>query len=375
MSYEDRRNKLYQWMAEERVGLAMFEHTEARQDPSIRWMTGHPGDGLLFLGFDPQGKSHSLLVPWDINIALIYAEADSVIPYTEFERQPLKAFQGAIAYFKIPFGSKVEIPPVTPYPLFLHYVEAFIDFEVLCRNGGIHREVEVLRAVKDPKEIGIYRNLSAITNELIDVLEEQIRSGELNTEGAVALFIEAECRKRGCEGMGFETLAAGPQRSFGIHPFPAYTGGDFATPGLSILDFGLKYGGYTSDVTLTFVRAPLSRTQERLLTLTERAYRLALAMVGEGTAAKTIAAAVDAFFGNAKKSMPHALGHGIGLEAHESPSLRNRADNDWVLKPGMIFTLEPGLYDPAHGGCRLENDILLTEAGTEVLTNARIIRL
>ncbi|MDR2392802.1 MAG: Xaa-Pro peptidase family protein [Treponema sp.] len=375
MSYKERRDKLYQWMAEERVGLVMFEHTESRQDPSIRWMTGHPGDALLFLGLDRQGKSHSLLVPWDINIALIYAEADSLIPYTEFERQPLKALQGALGYFKIPFGSKVEIPPVTPYPLFLHYVEAFIDFEVLCRNGGIHREVEVFRAVKDPEEIRIYRILSVITNDLMDELEQQIRSGELSTEGEVALFIETECRKRGCEGMGFKTLAAGPQRSFGIHPFPAYTGGDFATPGLSILDFGLRYAGYTSDVTLTFVRPPLSRVQEKMLTLTERAYRLALAMVEEGIAAKTIAAAVDAFFGNAKKRMPHALGHGIGLEAHESPILRNRADNDWILKPGMIFTLEPGLYDPAHGGCRLENDILLTEAGVEVLTNARIIRL
>lgn len=375
MSYEARRNKLYQWMAEERVSVVMFEHTEARQDPSIRWMTGHPGDGLLFLGFDHHGKTRSLLVPWDINIALIYAEADSVIPYTEFERQPLKALQGAIAYFKIPFGGKIEIPPVTPYPLFLYYVEALIDFEVLCRNGGIHREVEILRAVKDPEEIKIYRILSAITNDLMEVLEQHIRSGRLSTEAAVALFIEAECRKRGCEGMGFETLAAGPQRSFGIHPFPAYTDGDFATPGLSILDFGLKYRGYTSDVTLTFVRPPLSRAQEKLLVITERAYRLALAMVGEGIATKTIAAAVDVFFGNAKKRMPHALGHGIGLEAHESPILRNRADNDWVLKPGMIFTLEPGLYDPAHGGCRLENDILLTEAGVEVLTNARIIRL
>jgi Xaa-Pro dipeptidase len=362
-------------MAEERLSLVMFEYTETRPDPAVRWLTGHPGDGLLFLGFDRQGKSHSLLVPWDINIALIYAQADSLVAYAEFERQPLKALKRALGYFNTPLGSKVEIPPVTPYPLFLNYVEALIDFEVLCRNGGIHQEVETFRAVKDEEEIGIYRTLSDITNELIDALEQHIRSGDLSTEGAVALFIEAECRKRGCEGMGFETLAAGPQRSFGIHPFPAYTGGDFATRGLSILDFGLKYAGYTSDVTLTFVRGPLSRAQERLLTLTERAYRLALAMVGEGIATKTIAAAVDTLFGNAKKSMPHALGHGIGLEAHEAPALRNRADNDWVLKPGMIFTLEPGLYDPAQGGCRLENDILLTEAEVEVLTHARIIRL
>lgn len=73
--------------------------------------------------------------------------------------------------------------------------------------------------------------------------------------------------------------------------------------------------------------------------------------------------------------MPHGLGHGIGLEEHEYPILRNRDDNHWILENGMIFTIEPGLYDPLLGGCRLENDILITEAGPVVLTNSRIIRL
>jgi Xaa-Pro dipeptidase len=98
-------------------------------------------------------------------------------------------------------------------------------------------------------------------------------------------------------------------------------------------------------------------------------------MVKEGTPAREIAAAVDRLFAKSRKTMPHALGHGIGLEAHEAPYLRNRSDNTTLLKPGMLFTLEPGLYDPLQGGCRLENDILLTEAGAEVLTKARIIRL
>ncbi|MDR2398706.1 MAG: Xaa-Pro peptidase family protein [Spirochaetaceae bacterium] len=375
MSYEARRNRLCQWMLEEQVQLAMFEHTEGRQDPSIRWLTGHPSDALLFLAADSTGAVQALLVPWDLNLALCYAEVDSIIAYSEFERRPLQALKGALSYFHVPLGSRVEIPPVMPYPLFLRYVEAFMDFEILCRNGGIHEEAEGLRAVKDPQEIQIYRTVSAITNELMEEIEGHIRSGRLATEDAVALYLESACRKRGCEGVGFEILAAGPKRSFGIHPFPAYTAGEFATAGLSILDFGLKYEGYTSDVTLTFARAPLSRAQERLLALTERAYRLALAMVEDGVAAKTIAAAVDGLFAHAKKRMPHALGHGIGLEAHESPLLGNRTDNDWVLKSGMIFTLEPGLYDPTHGGCRLENDILLTESGPEVLTQARIIRL
>jgi Xaa-Pro dipeptidase len=358
-------------MARENIALVLFEDTEGRRDTSIRWLTGQPGDALLFLSVDKQ----AMLVPWDINMAMLFASADMIIPYTEFDRRAIRALQTGADYFKTPFGSKVEIPSVTPYPLFLQYVEALTDFDVICRNDGSRAVVEDLRTIKDEEELKIYRKVSAITNRIIELLEKNIQEGKLKTEADIALFIEGEGRKEGCEGTGFETLAAGPGRSFGIHAFPAYTSGDFATPGLSILDFGLKYAGYTSDVTLTFVREPLSRFQEKLLTLTEKAYKLALSMVENGVAARDIAQAVDTFFGKSKKNMPHGLGHGIGLEAHESPALRNRPDNPWVLKPGMIFTLEPGLYDPVHGGCRLENDILITETGVEVLTNARIIRL
>ncbi|MDR0562735.1 MAG: Xaa-Pro peptidase family protein [Spirochaetaceae bacterium] len=370
--YEERRDKVYTWMAEEGITLVMFQHTEDQRDPAIRWMTGFPGEALLFLVCE---EKKCMLVPWDLNLAKVFAHADVLSPYNDFDRQPLKAITGAALYFGLPLGTKLEIPPATPYPVFLHYVEAILNFDVICRSGGVHEEVEALRAVKDAEEIGVYRQVSAITNELIELLEKQVRAGKLKTEGETALFIESECRKRGCEGTGFETLAAGPGRSFGIHPFPAYTMGDFAAQGLSILDFGVVYLGYTSDVTLTFAREPLTKPQERLISLTERAYRIALSFVQDGMPTKRIAAEVDTFFNNAKKKMPHALGHGIGLEAHEFPALRNRADNAWTLKPGMVFTLEPGLYDPLHGGCRLENDILLTEAGAEILTNARIIRL
>jgi Xaa-Pro dipeptidase len=275
---------------------------------------------------------------------------------------------------KIPRGSKIEIPPVTPYLLFLEYVGGLIDFDVICRNEGVHGETEKMRALKDEEEIRIYRMVAGMTNELIGLLEENVRSGILKTEVDAALFIEAEARRQGCEGTGFTTLAAGPDRSFAIHAFPPYTAAPFAGKGLSILDFGLRYSGYTTDVTLTFVRDP-SPAQEKLLSLTEKAYKLAFSLVEEDRPAKEIARAVDAFFGKSKKTMPHALGHGIGLQEHESPALRSREDNGWILKPGMVFTLEPGLYEPSLGGCRLENDVLLTGTGPEALTTARIIRL
>jgi Xaa-Pro dipeptidase len=370
IDYQSRRQKIYDAMAREGVTLLVVEDAEGRRDPALRWLSGHPQDALLYLSVDRK----SLLVPWDINMALLYAKADITIPYGEFERRPVSAALGAADKLKIPPGSKIEIPPVTPYPLFLEYVGSLSSYDIICRETGLHGEIGKLRAVKDEEEIRIYYKTADITNEIIDLLEKNVRSGKIRSEADAALFIEAAARRRGCDGTGFTTLAAGPERSFGIHAFPPYTAGPFGGKGLSILDFGIKYAGYTTDVTLSFARDP-SAAQEKLISLIEKAYKLALSLVADGAGAREIARAVDALFGKSKKFMPHGLGHGIGLEEHESPAIRSRSDNQWILSPGMIFTLEPGLYDPIHGGCRLENDILLTGQGAEVLTSAKIIRL
>jgi Xaa-Pro dipeptidase len=366
-----RRELIYDWMARESIALVMIEDCESRRDPAVRWLSGQPGDALLFLSVDRK----SLLVPWDYNMAMLLSQADLLIPYTEFDRKAIKAALGAADILKTASGSRVEIPSSTPYPLFLKYVEALSDFDVICRENGIGPEIEKKRAVKDEDEIKLYKKISTLTSEMTDLLEKYVRSGKIKTEADAALFIETECRECGCEGTGFEILAAGPGRSFGIHAFPAYTAGNFGGQGLSILDYGLKYAGYTSDVTLSFACGPLSKHQEKMISLVEKAYQTAISMTGPGVYAREIALAVKSFFAKAKKTMPHGLGHGIGMEAHEAPVVNTAEDNEWLLEPGMIITIEPGLYDPVHGGCRLENDVLITETGAEVLTNSRIIRL
>jgi Xaa-Pro dipeptidase len=379
-NYSARLAKIQGRMAEEGISLLMLEDTEGRRDQNIRWLTGHPADALLFIAQEEasprKANNKAILAAWDINLARLYAgNAPAItVAYDDFARQPLKAISAALQLLKIPSGSKIEIPSVTSYPSFLDYVGEFSGFDILCRKDGISVELDKLRAVKDEEEIAIIRKAAGITNELIDLLEKNVREEKIKTEADAALFIEVESRKRGCEGTSFGTLAAGPQRSFAIHAFPAWTCSPFGGKGLSILDFGVKYGGYCTDVTLTFAR-DLNPKQEKIVNLVEKAAKLAITMAHNGTPAKDIAAAVDAFFDKSKKKMPHGLGHGIGLQEHEYPVIRNRSDNEWVLEPGMIFTIEPGLYDTLLGGCRLENDVLITEKGQEILTNARIIRL
>jgi len=366
-----RLEKIWDWMAQEGITLLMLEDTETRRDQNIRWLTGHPADALLFLSIDRA----AVLAAWDINLAKQCAMAPVIlVSYNDFECNPCKAITEVALKLGIPAGSKIEIPSVTPYPVFLDYVGELTSFDILCRNDGADSEIKKLRAVKDKEEIAVTRKAASITNELIDLLEKNVRAEKIKTEADAALFIELEARKRGCEGTSFGTLAAGPQRSFAIHAFPGWTYSPFGGQGLSILDFGVKYEGYCTDVTVTFAR-DLNPKQEKLVSLVEKAYKLALSMAHNGKPAKDIAEAVAEFFSKSKKKMPHGLGHGLGLQEHEYPIIKNRGDNKWVLEPGMIFTIEPGLYDPLLGGCRLENDVLVTETGAEILTSSRIIRL
>ena len=322
-NYQNRRERIYDLMSREGTDLLLISDFEDYRNPLVRWLSGQPGDALLFLS----ATKSSLLVPWDINMAMLHAKADSIIPYKEFDRQQIKALKGGIERFKTPKGARIEIPGTTSYPKYSNFVKEIPDFDIICREGGIWAELEKIRAIKDKDELIIYRKISTITNSIINQLEGQIQAGKLKTEAEVALFIDFEGRGQSCEGTGFETLAAGPARSFGIHAFPAYTGEAFGGQGLSILDFGLKYAGYTSDVTMTFAKESLSAVQEEMLSLTEKAYKLALGMVKPGIPARDIAIAVDNFFAKSNKTMPHGLGHGIGLQAHEAPSLSSREDN------------------------------------------------
>ena len=367
---QQRLDAMWEWMAHEGIALVMFEDTEDMRDSCIRWLTGQPGDALLFLSLDRR----CMLVPWDINLAKAYAQADLTVPYNDYNRVQLKAIKGAIDKLKIPAGSKIEIPPATPYPAFLDLVGELADFDIICRDRSTSLHARCCRSVKDANEIAIIKKAADITNKIIDILEKRIRSGKIKTEADAAMLIELESRKRGCDGTGFETLAAGPDRSFGIHAFPAWTNAPFAGQGLSILDFGLRYGGYTTDVTLTFVRDPSSQ-QRKMVNMVEKASRLATDMLFAENETMILAMIVEEYFLKHKKRLEHGLGHGIGLDAHEFPFIKNRSRDNCALMPGMVLTIEPGLYDQIHGGCRLENDYLITETGHEALTEARIIEL
>ena len=367
--YAARREKLFAFMKENKITAAVFEDTEGRRDLSVRYFTGHPSDALWICSSD--GKN--ALVPWDENLAKERSVDVKIVPYNKYDRKNIEAVREILKSFKKNDPRlKVEVSPATPYPLFLKYVDALQGWDVLCRENSVHDFVLSLRACKDEYEIECTKEAARVGDLIIEKIENGIDDGSIKTEMDVSLLIERELRLNGCERNGFDTLAAGSSRSFAIHAFPGYTSAPWPGKGLSILDFGVVFEGYSSDTTLTVVKDATDE-QKKLVELVEKAAKEALPYYKNGEKIKMAGLVADEVFKKAKREMPHTLGHGIGLEIHEFPRVSAKQTDDLVFKPGMIVTLEPGLYDSKLGGVRLENDVLVTENGNEVITHSKII--
>lgn len=370
--YKERCLTLGHYLETNNICAAVFIDSEEHRDPNVTYYTGYSGDCVLVIFTD----GFSILVPWDEILAKKISFSDKLIPFTRYKNDEIAATKAVINIgYTHGINSKIDLPPYLTYTQYLKFIDALNNFN--CRNTeeGSHKFSQDCRMIKDSYEIECTKEAARIGDLIIDKIEEEIKKGSIKTETDVALLIERECRIHGCDRTGFDTLAAGPSRSFAIHAFPNYTASPWPAKGLSILDFGVVYKGYTSDTTLTVAKGTLTDEQEKQLELVQKAYDECLKLYKPGNSILEAAKKADSIFMNAKRKMPHTLGHSIGLEIHERPRVSSKNPAEFKFIPGMILTLEPGLYDSEIGGTRLENDVLITPDGNEVITHSRIIRI
>lgn len=219
--------------------------------------------------------------------------------------------------------------------------------------------VENLRRVKNATEI---EHMQAATNiaeaAWLEILPT-IKVGQ--TEKEVALRLEMAMRRKGAERMAFPIIAASGPRSSLPHGAPTereLQDGDFLT-----LDFGAVKGGYCSDMTRTVVLGQPNERQREIYGIVLKAQLAAQAAVKPGIrgmdvdkVARDIIAAAG--YG---ENFGHGLGHGVGLQVHEGPGAGSRSET--VLQPGMVITIEPGIYISGFGGVRIEDMVLVTAEG------------
>jgi Xaa-Pro aminopeptidase len=247
-----------------------------------------------------------------------------------------------------------------PHALYRALVDAGVDVQP---TSGL---VESLRAVKDADEIETMRRASALSDEVFAALAQERFSGR--SERELAWWIERSFREGGAQGVSFEAVVGAGATAASPHAVP---GDDAIQPGvLVVVDAGCILDGYCSDCTRTFAVGEVSDRLKELYALCLEAQLAGLAAVAPGVSGVDADAASRTLIGEAGLAWAygHGMGHGVGLQIHEAPTLRPESTD--VLEPGHVVSVEPGIYLPDEGaGVRIEDLVLVTDDGCERLTN------
>lgn len=349
MPYQKRRKRL----------KALIGHADGMlisNETNVRYLTGFTGDSS-YLIVKPNGE-------------------DILVSDPRYEEQIAEECPGLATAIRKP--SELTLPLVCQQIDGMDIQQLIVEgnsmtistFEILQTQTQVEGyitgsgEVEQLRAIKDAGEIATLRKAVEIAERTFRAFREQLMPGQSELE--LAHEIERIIRRLGGTGCAFEPIVAVGARAALPHAVPGQN--RLERSPLLLVDWGAKYSGYRSDLTRVLVNRKLPAKIGRAYEAVQEAQAAAIDAMKPGVMVSEIDKVARDVIARHKmaKRFNHGLGHGIGLDIHESPFLGKNSDQP--LKAGMVITVEPGVYFPGLGGIRLEDDVLITDEGAQRLS-------
>jgi Xaa-Pro aminopeptidase len=353
MNFLARQKKLREQLASSRLDALLVSHL-----PNIRYLCGFTGSagflvvtetGSVFftdVRYDTQGRE-------EVKSAKVViarkALLDGLGEWIGARRKRLKGWTVGIDAEHLTVAEKKRLGDLLPSGMRLRDAPGL---------------VERARMVKDDKELGLIRAAVRLGATLFDRALEVLRPGV--KEADVAAEMEYAARRAGAEEMSFPTIVASGARS--ALPHGRATQQAIGPGGFVVCDFGVILAGYCSDQTRTVWVGAASKPARDAYEAVKEAQEAAIAAVRPGVSVGEVDAAARKVLRKAGlgRYFTHSTGHGVGLEIHEAP--RVAAGQKELLKPGMVITIEPGVYFPGKWGVRIEDMVAVREGGCEVLT-------
>lgn len=247
------------------------------------------------------------------------------------------------------------------------YRQKLSGYEFLTEST-LNDAILSMRSVKEPQELECIQKAQAITDAAFQDILDFIQPGK--TEKEIAAYLEYCMRRRGADGLAFETIAAGGPNSAKPHAVPGdrpLQTGDFFT-----LDYGASWGGYCSDMTRTVAVGEPTEEMRRVYqtVLDAQCLGIRTAQVGVSCRAVDEAARELIYKAGYEGCFGHSLGHSVGLEIHEMPGFSPSIDPQTLCREGMVITVEPGVYLEGRFGVRIEDMVWFAPDGTKDLTNS-----
>jgi len=379
MDYPLRQSRLMVLLQEKSHKAALITHL-----PNVRYLCGFTGSNAVLAVVTPKSGHMQLALFTDGRYTLqAKQEVHGAKTIIAKRSALLAAMEWLTEYIPGKMNCGVEAGHLT-HSLYLALKAAT---PTRIRLESVEQLVEKLRMIKDSSEIELIRKAANLASTVFNAILPDIKPGL--PENALAAQIEYLCRRMGADGMSFDTLVSSGLRS--AMPHAVASSHPLPPKGFILMDFGVKLGGYCSDMSRTVHIGHVSPRAKRIYDAVRASQEAGIKAVKPGV----LTSKVDYACRNSlKKSgldryFTHSTGHGVGLEIHEIPSLRAATATKNVsgksiqkgrivkipgssapnrLLPGMVVTIEPGVYIPGFGGVRIEDMVLVTETGCEVLT-------
>lgn len=319
---------------------------------SIRYLSGFTGSsGVLVLG---PSESWFLTDSRYTTQASLETSGCNVVEYRS-QLEGICSLIKDISVHKIAFDAEH-----TTVALFNELSKALPYAELI----PVGKELENLRAVKSVEEIDILATCAGLASDALLEVMDRIRPGAKEQE--ISLALEFAMKTSGAEEKAFDFIVASGPR--GALPHGKASDKVIASGELVTIDFGAVYKGYYSDETVTVAVKAVDGRQQEIYSVVKEAHDRALAAVKPGVTFKSLDGIARNYIAEAGYGdyFGHGLGHGVGLEVHEAPTVSFRSDA--VVAEGMVFTIEPGIYIPEWGGVRIEDTVVVTADGCRVIT-------
>ncbi|WP_085993270.1 M24 family metallopeptidase [Oceanobacillus senegalensis] len=353
-----RLETLTAWLNEKDIEVAFLNSTE-----NVYYLSNFhtdPHERLMGIFVFKQSQPLFVLPAMEVNQLKDAGWQYEIIGYSDHEN-PWDLIQTSIESRKLAKANAVSFEKEV---LTFGRSEAILRLFPEANVVSVEDKLNEMRVVKDESEIAVIKRATEMADYGVQVGINALKEGI--TEMEVLAKIEYELKKKGIREMSFSTMVLFGEKSGDPHGNPGnrkLKAGDMV-----LFDLGVVLDGYCSDITRTVAYKSVTEKQKGIYNTVLKAELAALeaskpgARIGDlDTVARDII--IEAGYGD---YFPHRIGHGLGINVHEFPSMSHL--NDGILKEGMIYTIEPGIYLPGIGGVRIEDDVLITKDGFETLT-------
>ncbi|PLR79503.1 peptidase M24 family protein [Bacillus canaveralius] len=352
-----RLQKLSEWMKENEVHVSLLSSPE-----NVFYLSGfncEPHERVLALAVFRDEEPFLVCPAMEIEDAKRSGWSGEIIGYSDIDR-PWEMIKNAIGARGLAVGKAAVEKEHMNVERFEILSQLFPEVNFISAE----EKMRVLRMIKDEKELSKIRKACELADFAIETGVQEIKEGK--TELEIVAAVEYALKIKGVTEMSFATTVLTGANAASPHGTPGMAKvqkGDFV-----LFDLGVVVDGYCSDITRTVAFGEISEKQREIYETVLRAQLAAVAASKPGATAAEIDLTARTIIAEAGygQFFPHRLGHGLGISVHEYPSLTET--NPLLLEQGMVFTIEPGIYVPGVAGVRIEDNLVITADGAEILT-------